>query len=234
MWHYEIWIHSLLTYVGLTPLGLLIPGPHQKYQQLHQAKVPSLRILRGIHGWDLSWLELLELLVARCCPSSSHSCSSSQDKSQPCIPREYVGLVLLADSDAGLFGVALVSDNVAYACTGIQQVARHKKKNKNRKVTLHILTHGAMQGRGLTSLVVFVNDQICNIRERNMTIRSEIWTKNVRSLGFQDIREWVLLWRLIIQSLGCTLGGRLGRPQQFQHGKCLHHLMFLHIWRKIS
>ena len=27
---------------------------------------------------------------------------------------------------------------------------------------------------------------------------------NIRSLGFWDIREWVLLWRLILWSLGCT------------------------------
>ena len=32
---------------------------------------------------------------------------------------------------------------------------------------------------------------------------SEIWTTNIRSLGFQDIREQVILWRLILQSLKC-------------------------------
>ena len=41
------------------------------------------------------------------------------------------------------------------------------------------------------------------IRERNVTIRSEIWTTNIRSLGFWDIREWVILWGLILRSLGC-------------------------------
>ena len=55
----------------------------------------------GIHGWDLSWMELL---VARLCPSSSHSNSSSQDKSQPSIPGEYVGLVLLHGGAASIFG----------------------------------------------------------------------------------------------------------------------------------
>ena len=37
----------------------------------------------------------------------------------------------------------------------------------------------------------------------NVTIRSEIWTTNIGSLGFQDIREWVILSRLILRSLGC-------------------------------
>ena len=73
----------------------------------------------------------------------------------------------------------------------------HKKKKKNKKVALHILTHGAMWGCGLTSLVVCINDKFCDIRERNVTIRSEIWTMNIHSLGFRDIREWVTLWRLI-------------------------------------
>ena len=36
----------------------------------------------------------------------------------------------------------------------------NKKKNKNKKVTLHILTHGAMQRYGLTSWVVCINDKI--------------------------------------------------------------------------
>ena len=48
------------------------------------------------------------------------------------------------------------------------------KKKKKKKVTLHILTHGTMRGCGLTSLVVCINDKIRDIRERNVTIRSEI------------------------------------------------------------
>ena len=74
------------------------------------------------------------------------------------------------------------------------------KKNK----TLHMLTHGAMRGCGLTSLVVCNNDKFCDIREGNVTIRSEIWTMNIRTLGFGDIRECVTLWWLILQSLRCT------------------------------
>ena len=51
---------------------------------------------------------------------------------------------------------------------------KRKENNKNKKVTLPILTHGAMQGCGLTSLVVCIIDEICDIRERKVTIRSEI------------------------------------------------------------
>jgi hypothetical protein len=53
-----------------------------------------------------------------------------------------------------------------------------------------------MRGCGLTSWVVCINDKFVDIRKRNVTIRSEI------SLGFQDIRECVTLWRLILRSLG--------------------------------
>ena len=48
----------------------------------------------------------MEVLVARL-PSATSS--SSQHKSQLCIPGEYVGLVFLAGRAAGIFGVALVS-----------------------------------------------------------------------------------------------------------------------------
>ena len=51
---------------------------------------------------------------------------------------------------------------------------KKKKKNQNKKVTLHVSTHGAMRGCGLTSLVVCTNDKICDIRERNVIIRTEI------------------------------------------------------------
>ena len=78
----------------------------------------------------------------------------------------------------------------------------HQKKKKKKK-TLHMLTHGAMRGCGLTSLVVCNNDKFHDIRERNVTTRSEIWTTNICSLGFRDIRECVTLWRLILRSLGC-------------------------------
>jgi len=80
----------------------------------------------------------------------------------------------------------------------------HKKKKK-KMVTFHILTDGAMRGCELTSLVIYINDKIPNVRERNVTIRSDIWITNIRSLGFQNIREWVTLWRLILRRLGCNI-----------------------------
>ena len=58
-----------------------------------------------------------------------------------------------------------------------------------------MLTHGAMRGCGLTSWVFdFMNDKFRDIRERNVTIRSEIWTTSTPSPGFRDIRECVKGW----------------------------------------
>jgi hypothetical protein len=62
-----------------------------------------------------------------------------------------------------------------------------KNKNKNKKNALHMLTHGVLQACGLTSWVVCINDKFRDIRERNVTIRSEIRPANIRSLGFGDI-----------------------------------------------
>ena len=45
--------------------------------------------------------------------------------------------------------------------------------------------------------------KFCDIREKNVTIRSEIWTTNIHSLEFRDSRECVTLWRFISRSLGC-------------------------------
>ena len=76
------------------------------------------------------------------------------------------------------------------------------QKKKNKKVTFHMLTHSAMWGCGLTSWVVCINDKFRDIKERNVTIRNEIWTTKICSLGFQGIRECVTLWGLILWSLG--------------------------------
>ena len=76
-----------------------------------------------------------------------------------------------------------------------------------RRRRLHTLIHSAMRGCGLTSLVACINDKNHDIRERNAITRSEIWTTNICSLGFRDIREWVILWRLILRSLGCIMNG---------------------------
>jgi hypothetical protein len=75
------------------------------------------------------------------------------------------------------------------------------KKKKKKK--LHILTRATMRGFGLTSLVVCTNNKTRDRRGRNMTIRSEICTKNIHFLGFHDIREGVTLWGLTLWSLGC-------------------------------
>ena len=47
------------------------------------------------------------------------------------------------------------------------------KWQKKKKVTLHILTHGAMRGYGLTSLMVCINVKISDIREKNVAVKSE-------------------------------------------------------------
>ena len=61
-----------------------------------------------------------------------------------------------------------------------------------------------VQCEGVSWLLGCINDKIRDIRERNVTARSEIWNTNIRSLGFQDIRERVTLWRLTLRSLGST------------------------------
>ena len=67
-----------------------------------------------------------------------------------------------------------------------------------------MLTHGAMRGCGLPSWVIYINDKFCDTRERNVTIKSDIWTTNILSLGFWDIGESVTLWKLILWSLKCN------------------------------
>ena len=71
-------------------------------------------------------------------------------------------------------------------------------KKKKKKKTLHMLTHDAMRWCELTSLMICIIDEICDIRERNVTIRSEVWITNLCSLRFRDIMG------LILGSLGCT------------------------------
>ena len=73
------------------------------------AKNTSPYVFSGNIGWDLCWLELLEWLEEGQSLATNSSNNYSQLKSQPCIPGEYVGLMFLAGSAAGIFGVALVS-----------------------------------------------------------------------------------------------------------------------------
>ena len=84
-------------------------------------------------------------------------------------------------------------DNVPYATPTFNKWHKKKNNNNNKKGTLHILTF----------LVVCINEKNYDIRERNVTIRSDIWTTNIRSLGFRDIREWMISWRLVLRSLRC-------------------------------
>ena len=80
------------------------------------------------------------------------------------------------------------------------------QKKKKKKKTLHMLTYDTMRGCWLTSLMVCINDKFHDIRERNATMMSEIWTMNIHSLGFQDIKECVTL------CLGCTLPQFIATP----------------------
>jgi hypothetical protein len=52
-----------------------------------------------------------------------------------------------------------------------------------------MLTHGTILECGLTSSVVCINDNYHDIRERNVTIKSEIWTTHIHSLGLWDFRK---------------------------------------------
>ena len=52
-----------------------------------------------------------------------------------------------------------------------------------------------MQACGLNSLVVYFNVKTCDLHEGNVTIWSEIETKNINSLGFWDIGKVVTLRR---------------------------------------
>jgi hypothetical protein len=97
----------------------------------------------------------------------------------------------------------------------------HKKKKK----TLHILTRGAMRGCGLTSWMVCIDNKIYDIRERNVTTRSEIWTTNIHSLGFWDIREWVTWWKLILRSLGC-----IPQRKTWPNNTCIPYKLLLLLW----
>ena len=54
--------------------------------------------------------------------------------------------------------------DVAYVATTFNKWQQKKKK---KKVTLHILTHGAMQGCELISLVVCIDDKIRDMRKRS-------------------------------------------------------------------
>ena len=92
------------------------------------------------------------------------------------------------------------SSDMTYSCTNNSTSDIWKKKRRIHSIYWYMMQMGEC---GLTSMVVCSNGKTHDIRERNATIRSEIWTKNIRSLGFWDSRECVTLQRLILRSLGC-------------------------------
>ena len=59
----------------------------------------------------------------------------------------------------GPLHLAFPSDVAMHAPIFNKWHKKKKKKNNNKKLTLHILTHGAMPRRGLTSLVVCIKDK---------------------------------------------------------------------------
>ena len=71
----------------------------------------------------------------------------------------------------GPLQLAFMGD-VIYTCTNIHLIAQEEEKEEEGE-EVHILTHDAMQGCGLTSLVVCINEKICDIREGHVTTRSE-------------------------------------------------------------
>ena len=83
-----------------------------------------------IHGWDFSWLELL---VARLPPSSSHSNSSNQLKSQPYISGECIRQMFLVTGAVGIFGVAPVW--ASPACQRRRKEMRRRNKQQEYLIT---------------------------------------------------------------------------------------------------
>ena len=74
-----------------------------------------------------------------------------------------------------------------------------------------MMTTWCVQACGLNTLVVYFNVETHVYERRNVTIRSEIETMNIRSLGFRDVREGVTLRRLILWSLRCIFFQREGQ-----------------------
>jgi hypothetical protein len=90
---------------------------------------------------------------------------------------------------------------------------QHSTSGIRRRIRRQHSTYWHMaQCRGVTSWVVCIADKNSWYKGKNVTIKSEIWTTNNRSLRFRDIREWVTLWRLILRS-----------------SRCIHHSLFLYL-----
>ena len=67
----------------------------------------------------------------------------------------------------------LTPGNVIDPCTN-NSTSRRRIRRKTENKTLLMLTHGTIHRCGLISLIVCINDGIYDVKERNVTIRSEI------------------------------------------------------------
>jgi hypothetical protein len=72
------------------------------------------------------------------------------------------------------------------------------------------------------SLAVCINGKTHDIRERYVTIRSEIRIKNIHYLGFWDIGKWVLR-RLILQSWRCITKQTWTPSVMRSYGEVVNH-----------
>jgi hypothetical protein len=94
--------------------------------------------------------------------------------------------------------------------SGISRRRRRRRRRRTTTTTRWCSTCWR-NGCGLTSSAVWINDKFCDIRERNVTIRNEIWTMYIYSLGFWDIGECVTLWGVDITEFNvyqcCTSKG---------------------------
>ena len=84
---------------------------------------------------------------------------------------------------------------------GIPQSQHCNNDNKYNDDNFNVIIN--VRACNLKSLVYF-NVKTHNIWEGNVTIRNEISIENICSLGFWDLREGMILRRLILLSLECT------------------------------
>ena len=79
-------------------------------------------------------------------------------------------------------------------------------RRRRRRRRWHSTCWHMMQCEGVRWLLWWLA-LITNIlwyKEINVIIKSEIWATNICSVGFRNIRKCVILWRLILQILGCS------------------------------
>ena len=98
------------------------------------------------------------------------------------------------------------SQNPGWSSRHMHQHSRRRRRRRHSTCWYMMWCEGVGWLHGWFALMKF-----CEIRERNVTIRSEIWTMTTCSLGFWNIREYVTLWRLILRSLGCIVKEHLYR-----------------------